>query len=289
MGTHPIFESDFDCLTETKKMITAKLLQRTLVTSAARANFKASDLIVEKSSNLKAKPENPETVGFTDGFTDHMLEIDFDALKGGWGKPKIRPFGPLSLHPASSALHYAVELFEGMKAYRTDNSEVVMFRPDANIARMHKSALRSALPSFDQKEMLECIRALIDIDREWVPDQSDASLYIRPCLIGTEETLGPKPPTKAKCFVIMFPIGTSQSEPISLLADPSVVRACPGGVGSHKLGANYGPTFHPQMKAKEQGYHNLLWLYGPEHLITEIGTMNIMIWWRRKDGKMELL
>jgi len=293
MGTHPIFESDFDCLTETKKMITAKLLQRTLVTSAARANFKASDLIVEKSSNLKAKPENPETVAFGHVFTDHMLEIDFDANNGGWGKPKIRAFGDLSLHPASSSLHYAVELFEGMKAYRSDSGEIVMFRPDKNMERMQRSAIRSALPDFDKAEMLECIRKLVDVDRDWVPDNQKASLYIRPTMIGTEPSLGVSPPTKAKCFVILCPVGpyfsTGGFNPVSLHADPTVVRAFEGGSGNYKMGSNYGPTIYPHMKAIEQGHQQILWLYGPEHYITEVGTMNIMIYWETKEGKMELV
>merc|ERR1712168_1152695 len=148
MGTHPIFESDFDCLTERKML--QRVLQRTLTTTAARANFKAADLIIEKSSNLKAKPDNPETVAFGHVFTDHMLEIDYDTNNGGWGAPKIRAFGDLSLHPASSSLHYAVELFEGMKAYRTDSGEMCMFRPDKNMERMQRSAIRSALPDFDK-------------------------------------------------------------------------------------------------------------------------------------------
>lgn len=261
--------------------------------TSSRVCFKASDLVIEQSKNKKAKPENPETVPFGHVFTDHMLEIDFDANNGGWGTPKIVEFGNLSLHPASSSLHYAVELFEGMKAYRSASGEIVMFRPDMNMKRMHRSAHRSALPDFDMDEMQLCIQKLVDLERDWVPDNPKASLYIRPTMIGTEPSLGVSPPTKAKCFCILCPVGpyfpTGGFNPVSLHADPSVVRAFEGGSGNYKMGANYGPTIYPHMMAMKQGHQQILWLYGDDHYITEVGTMNILIYWKNKQGELELV
>jgi len=159
--------------------------------------------------------------------------------------------------------------------------------------RMHNSAYRSSLPLFDKTEMQECIRALVDVDRDWVPDSSKASLYIRPTMIGTEPTLGVSPPTYAKAFVILCPVGpyfaTGGFNPVSLHADPSVVRAFQGGCGNYKMGANYGPTIKPHTDAMKQGHQQILWLYGDEHYITEVGTMNIMVFWKNTDGDLELV
>lgn len=261
------------------------------VYSPARA-FSASDLVIERTARPVAKPESADNLAFGAVFTDHLLEIDWTA-KDGWGTPTIKPFQNLSLHPASSCMHYAVQLFEGMKAYKKSDGKICMFRPDKNMARMHNSAIRSALPGFDQGEMQKCIQALVDVDRDWVPDSQKASLYIRPTMIGTEPTLGVSPPTRAKAFVVLCPVGpyfaTGGFNPVSLHADPSVVRAFQGGCGNYKMGANYGPTIFPHTEAMKQGHQQILWLYGPEHYITEVGTMNLFIYWKNTDGELELV
>lgn len=260
--------------------------------ASSHASFLASDLVIERNQNPKTKPESADNLAFGAVFTDHMLEIDW-TLEHGWGTPTIKPFGNLSLHPAASCMHYAIQLFEGMKAYKKPNGEVVMFRPDKNMARMHNSAHRSALPLFDQAEMQKCIQALIDVDRDWVPASSKASLYVRPTMIGTEPTLGVSPPTHAKAFVLLCPVGpyfaTGGFNPVSLHADPEVVRAFVGGCGNFKMGANYGPTIFPTTQAIKAGHQQILWLYGPEHYITEVGTMNLMIYWKNKNGEHELI
>jgi|ERR1711937_59492 len=288
MGTHPIFESDFDCLTDMLK----RFISRNVTARRSVASFSAKDLTIERTTNPAAKPADAEKVPFGAVFTDHMLEIDWTA-ENGWGNPQIKPFQPLQLHPAASSLHYAIQLFEGMKAYRRADGEIQLFRPDKNMDRMHNSAYRSSLPLFDKTEMQECIRALVDVDRDWVPDSSKASLYIRPTMIGTEPTLGVSPPTYAKAFVILCPVGpyfaTGGFNPVSLHADPSVVRAFQGGCGNYKMGANYGPTIKPHTDAMKQGHQQILWLYGDEHYITEVGTMNIMVFWKNTDGDLELV
>ncbi|XP_042746609.1 branched-chain-amino-acid aminotransferase, mitochondrial-like, partial [Lagopus leucura] len=146
--------------------------------------FRAAELRVEQSPHPKPKP-SPEHLKFGHNFTDHMLTIEWSRADG-WGPPHIRPFQDLCLHPASSALHYAVELFEGMKAFRGADDKIRLFRPELNMARMGRSAQRVCLPPFDPVELLECIRALVRLEQDWVPHSEAASLYIRPTFIGTE-------------------------------------------------------------------------------------------------------
>ncbi|GAA6083847.1 branched-chain-amino-acid aminotransferase, cytosolic isoform X1, partial [Tachysurus ichikawai] len=147
-------------------------------------SFKAADTVVQLCETRKPKPES-ENLSFGTVFTDHMLLIEWSS-EGGWEKPRIQKFGNLSLHPACSALHYAVQLFEGMKAYRGQDDRVRLFRPMLNMERMLKSAHRACLPTFDGAELLECIRKLVEVDQDWVPHSDSASLYIRPTFLGTE-------------------------------------------------------------------------------------------------------
>ncbi|XP_062472782.1 branched-chain-amino-acid aminotransferase, cytosolic isoform X2 [Pezoporus occidentalis] len=272
-------------------------------------SFKASDLVITPATTLKEKPD-PNGLVFGTVFTDNMLIIEW-SLASGWEKPYIKPLENLSLHPASSSLHYAVEprgqteenlvpmlwlneytLFEGMKAYRGVDGKIRLFRPTLNMERMARSARRATLPHFDQNELLECIRKLVEVEKEWVPYSTTASLYIRPTLIGTEPSLGVKKPTKALLYVILSPVGpyfaSGSFNPISLWADPKYVRAWKGGTGDCKLGANYGSSIYAQQEALEFGCQQVLWLYGEDHQITEVGTMNLFLYWINEDGENEL-
>ncbi|XP_007441991.2 branched-chain-amino-acid aminotransferase, mitochondrial-like, partial [Python bivittatus] len=253
--------------------------------------FKASDLQIELNKHLKPKPDFSKLV-FGKNFTDHMLTVEWNSEKG-WGKPHIKPFQNLSLHPASSALHYSVELFEGMKAFRGSDERIRLFRPMMNMDRMLRSSHRACLPAFDQSELLECIRQLIRVDQDWVPHSNTASLYIRPIFIGTEPSLGVAVSNHALLFVILGPVGpyftTGSFSPVSLLADPRFVRAWKGGVGYCKVGGNYGPTIYVQTEAAKLGCQQVLWLYGDDHQITEVGTMNIFMFWKDHQGDMELV
>ncbi|XP_069493845.1 branched-chain-amino-acid aminotransferase, cytosolic-like [Ambystoma mexicanum] len=253
--------------------------------------FKASDIQIELTKRPKEKPD-PGKLIFGKTFTDHMLTVEWNNEKG-WAKPCIKPFQNLSLHPAISALHYSVQLFEGMKAFRCVDKKVHLFRPMKNMERMHRSALRASLPSFDKAELLDCIRKLIEVDQEWVPYSDTASLYIRPTFIGTEPSLGVAKSNHALLYCIIGPVGpyfpSGGFTPISLLADPKFVRAWMGGVGDSKLGGNYGPTIYVQSIAADQGCHQVLWLYGEDHQITEAGTMNIFVYWTNEQGEEELV
>ncbi|VVC94868.1 unnamed protein product [Leptidea sinapis] len=197
-------------------------------------SFKFDDLQVTLAApyQLQKKPEAID-LGFGKYFTDHMMKINYHRELGGWQKPEISPFEHLSLHPAAKALHYAVQLFEGLKAYRGVDDKIRLFRPDLNMQRMNLAAQRSGLPMFDGEELIKCITRLVQIDQEWVPHSETSTLYIRPTLIGTEPTFGIIEPESALLFVILSPVSayykTNSDGAVSIYADPNVVRAFPGG------------------------------------------------------------
>ncbi|XP_069012727.1 branched-chain-amino-acid aminotransferase, cytosolic isoform X2 [Embiotoca jacksoni] len=250
-------------------------------------SFKAADLVFQLSSAPKTKPD---VVDFGTVFTDHMLTIEWSVTEG-WQDPLIRPFGNLSLHPACSSLHYGIQLFEGLKVYRGADNRLCLFRPMLNMSRMANSAKRACLPDFDQSELLECIRRLVEIEQDWVPHSDSASLYIRPTFISTEPSLGVKKPARALLYVILCQAGSyfhTEAEALSLWADPKYTRAWKGGTGDCKMGGNYGCSLIAQYEAVDYGCQQVLWLYGEDQQITEAGTMNIFLHWINDDGEEEL-
>lgn len=255
--------------------------------------FKYSDLSVRLAApnQLSPKPDGAD-MPFGKYFTDHMLKIGYHRRLGGWQKPEITPIETLNLHPAAKVFHYAVELFEGMKAYRGVDGRIRLFRPDMNMARMNVTAYRSGLPTFEGEELIKAMCRLIMIDSEWVPHTESASLYIRPTLIGIEPTLGVASSESALLYTILSPVG-SYFKPgaggLKLYADPNYARAWPGGVGDRKVGSNYGPTIHVQKEALKHGCHQVLWLYGDDHQLTEVGVMNIFMLYINDNGEKELL
>ncbi|KAK3102307.1 hypothetical protein FSP39_010377 [Pinctada imbricata] len=258
--------------------------------SSTAASFKAQDLHVTQTDQKTQLPDF-NNLKFGQTFSDHILEVEW-SIKRGWGKPSITPMHNLSLHPASKVLHYAVELFEGMKAYKGEDGKIRMFRPLENMIRMNSTAQRSCLPTFDGEELIECMKTLISIDKDWVPDSRTSSLYIRPTMIGTEPQLGVSRPESALLFVIIGPVGAyypTGLKPVTLLADPKYVRAWPGGSGQYKMGANYGPTLSVGQDAEKQGCQQVLWLYGEDQQVTEVGAMNIFMYWINEQGEKELI
>ncbi|KAF8527858.1 branched-chain amino acid aminotransferase II [Hysterangium stoloniferum] len=260
----------------------------------ALPGIQPSKLQVIPNQNPKALPP-PQDLVFGKTFTDHMLTIPWKSTTG-WETPTIRPCksfldGPLALEPSSTVLHYAQTLFEGMKAYRDERGKVTLFRPDMNMKRMNTSAQRIALPTFHGDSFLELIKALVRLDRHWIPQLPGYSLYVRPTLIGTQPAIGVGPPNEALLFVICSPVGpyyASGFKPVALYGTTEYVRAFHGGTGGYKLGANYAPCVVPQMAAAAQGYSQNLWLHGPEHHLTEVGTMNLFVVFRKGDGTLEL-
>ncbi|XP_051890279.1 branched-chain-amino-acid aminotransferase, cytosolic [Pristis pectinata] len=253
--------------------------------------FKASDLEVQMAETLAEKPDINH-LSFGTVFTDHMLMIHW-TLTRGWEKPQIKPMQNLSLHPAVSALHYSVELFEGLKAFRGVDNKIRLFRPMLNMDRMLRSTIRAALPTFDRTELLECIKKLVELEKEWVPYSKDESLYIRPTFIGTEPSIGVKKATKALLYVILCPVGpyfgTEIFNDVSLWANPKYVRAWRGGTGDCKLGGNYGGCLYAQSEAMKAGCQQVLWLYEDDEKITEAGTMNLFLYWINEHGEDELV
>lgn len=265
---------------------------RTIQRFSSSGTFKADDLICQFTKRPGQKPINAEDCAFGKYFTDHMLAVSWDQ-RTGWGRPIIKPLENLSLHPATSVFHYSTELFEGMKAYRSPiNNSISLFRPYENMERMTRSAIRAALPTFDHDELMKCISELIRADQDWVPYSEKSSLYLRPTMIGTEPSLGVTMSRSALLYVILSPTGPYFGKglnSVSLLADPKYKRAGAGMSGAYKLGSNYGPTIRVQELAKKHGCHQVLWLYGDEHEITEVGTMNLFIYWINEEGENELV
>ncbi|XP_042556473.1 branched-chain-amino-acid aminotransferase, mitochondrial [Dipodomys spectabilis] len=258
----------------------------------ASSNFKAADLQVLRTEEPQKKPSPSEPLAFGKTFTDHMLMVEWSGDQG-WSQPRIQPFQNLLLHPACSALHYSLQIFEGMKAFKNQDQQVRLFRPWLNMDRMLRSAQRLCLPTFDKGELLECIRRLIEVDKDWVPEAAGTSLYVRPVLIGNQPSLGVGVASEALLYVILCPVSSyfpgDAMTPVSLLADPTYIRAWVGGVGDYKLGGNYGPTVLVQQEAQKKGCEQVLWLYGPDQQLTEVGTMNIFVYWTHEDGVLELL
>lgn len=260
--------------------------------SRSIATLDPSKLTVKKTDSPKPKlPKEGLLFGKT--FTDHMLRCAWDYEKG-WHAPRIEPYGKMELDPASSCLHYAIECFEGMKAYRGDKGEVRLFRPEMNMARMNSSLSRLYLPTFDGEAMLKLISELVALDKDFIPEGDGYSLYIRPTGISTEPTLGVGQSHSAEVFTICSPVGPYYPEgfkPVTLYATSKYTRAWPGGTGNTKIGGNYAPTILPQMKAAKKGFTQVLWLYGEEGggEITEVGTMNLFVLWINEDGEKELV
>ncbi|MDO5563901.1 MAG: branched-chain amino acid aminotransferase [Eubacteriales bacterium] len=237
-----------------------------------------NELKVTLTKNKKAKPDM-KNVQFGKVFTDHMFVMEYDAEKG-WYDPRIEEFHNFSICPGSAVLHYGSEIFEGMKAYRTSNGEINLFRPSENFKRMNKSATRMTLPNIDEDFALETLKKLVDIDRDWVPKEEGTSLYIRPFMFANDESISVAPISKAEFAIIMSPVANYSKNGLSpqkILIEDSDVRAVRGGTGEVKCGGNYGGAHRAELKAEEKGYNQVLWLDGVERkYIEEVGCMNVM-------------
>ena len=249
--------------------------------------------IIRKNVDPNEDPLKGE-LQFGSTFTDHMLEIKWSEADG-WQKPVISPVHDFVFHPAAKVLHYAQTLFEGMKAYHCVDGKVRLFRPDMNMRRMLRSAKRTDLAEFDEVELLKCLKKLVAIDQRWVPNKPNHSLYVRPTFIGTEPTLGVSSAKESILFVILSPVGSyfkndqNKLEPIALFADEKAVRAWPGGCGDNKMGSNYGPTIKVQQNAVKEGCQQVLWLFGDDQQLTEVGTMNIFVYLINDRNERELI
>jgi branched-chain amino acid aminotransferase len=244
------------------------------------------EIKIVKNPTPAAKPADESKLGFGKVFTDHMFVMDWDKDIG-WHDAQIVPFGNLSIHPASTVLHYGAEIFEGLKAYRTVDGRVCMFRPEENFKRMNNSAERMGLPQFDGEFALQALTKLVELDADWVPHGEGTSLYIRPFMIGNDEHLGVHAVHSAKFYIILSPSGSYYAEglaPVKIMIEQHDVRAVRGGTGEAKCGGNYAASVRAGEKAEEKGFAQVLWLDGVEQrYIEEVGAMNIMF---KIDGKI---
>ncbi|WP_066526453.1 branched-chain amino acid aminotransferase [Corynebacterium bouchesdurhonense] len=218
--------------------------------------------------------------GFGKAFTDHMVSIDWTADKG-WHNAQVRPFGPVELSPATNVFHYGQAIFEGLKAYRHEDGSIVTFRPDQNAARMQHSADRLAMPQLPEELFIESLRQLVAADEAWVPEAGgEDALYLRPFMIGTEETLGVKPSSSYTYYVIASPAGAyfkGGVKPVSVWISEDFVRAAPGGTGDAKFAGNYAGSLAAQANAENEGCDQVVWLDAIERkYIEEMGGMNLM-------------
>ncbi len=236
------------------------------------------ELKIELNSNKKQKPQPGQKLGFGKIFTDHMFIMDWD--KGlGWHDTKIVPYGPIEMYPTATCLHYGQEVFEGLKAYRTPNGEVTLFRPEENFKRMNASCDRLCIPNFDEEFLLEALKELVKLEADWIPNDEGASLYIRPFIFGVEEALGVHPSSKYKFVIILSPSGAyydSGLDPVKIYVETKYVRAVQGGTGAAKTGGNYASSLKAQDEAEKEGYSQVLWLDGVHRkYIEEVGAMNV--------------
>ncbi len=236
------------------------------------------DIKITENLNPSVKPAD-NTLGFGRIFTDHMFIMDYDR-DNGWHDARIVPFGPISLHPASTVLHYGSEIFEGLKAYRRADGGVQLFRPCENIKRLNNSAERLCLPQIPEDIALEVLTTFVKHEADWTPRLEGTSLYIRPFLFGNDENLGVHAVHSAKFVIICSPVGSYYKEgisPVKIMIEDADVRAVRGGTGYAKCGGNYAASSRAGEKAERQGYSQVLWLDGVERkYIEEVGAMNVM-------------
>ena len=235
-------------------------------------------IIKTEAGQLKPKPDDESELGFGDIFTDHMFLMNFESGKG-WFDPRIQPYGNLSLDPAAMAIHYGQEIFEGLKAYKGQDGGIYLFRARDNLRRFNVSASRMCMAQVDVDLAMEGMKKLILLDKDWIPNNQGASLYIRPTMLATEPHLGVRPANSYLFFIILGPVGAYYKEglnPVKIYVEDYYVRSTKGGTGEAKTAGNYAASLLAAEKAKEKGFTQVLWLDAVERrYVEEVGTMNM--------------
>ena len=226
-----------------------------------------------------AKSRLPETdfsnLVFGKVISDHMFVADYK--NGEWTDLRIEPYSSLQLDPANAALHYGQSIFEGMKAYKNEKGEILIFRGDANARRMNESAKRMCMPEIPEEIFIEGLLQLVELDRDWVPSGKGSSLYIRPYMFAMDNYIGVKPSDTYKFIIFTCPVGAYYSKPVKVKVETKWTRATEGGTGAAKTAGNYAASLYPALQAQKAGYDQLLWTDGKSHSkIEESGTMNVM-------------
>ena len=236
------------------------------------------EISITKTTSPKQKPADQSKLGFGNYYTDHMFIMNYDKGEG-WHDARIVPYGPIPLDPAAMCLHYGQEVFEGMKAYRTPNGDIQLFRPEKNMARLNVSNERLCIPLIDEAFCVEAIKELVSLDRDWIPTEPGTSLYIRPFIFAIDPHVGVHPANHLMFVVILSPVGAyypTGLNPVDIYVEQEYVRAVKGGMGFTKTAGNYAASLKAQDEAANKGYTQVLWLDGVERkYIEEVGTMNV--------------
>ena len=233
-----------------------------------------AEIQVTKVENSRLTGLNLKNIPFGKVFTDHMLEADYE--NGEWKNVQIRPYQPLMMAPSNAAIHYGQSIFEGIKAYKHKNGDAFIFRPYDNFHRFNISAERMQMPAVPEEIFIGGMKHLIEMDKDWIPNIHDHSLYIRPFMFASDEMIGVKPSDKYKFMIILSPTGPYYAAPMRIHVEEKYVRAAPGGVGYAKAAGNYGAAMYATNEAKKKGFDQVLWMDATEHrYVQECGTMNV--------------
>lgn len=236
---------------------------------------KTLEIQIHKTTSSKLASTNFDNLAFGQIISDHMFVADYE--DGEWRDLRIEPYAPLTLNPANATLHYGQSVFEGLKAYRNEDGEILVFRGDANQKRLNESAKRMCIPEVPEEIFMEGMGKLLEIDRGWVPAKHGCSLYIRPFIFATDDYLGIRPSKKYKFMILSSPVGQYYAKPVAVKVETTFSRAIEGGTGSAKAAGNYAGSLYPALQGQKAGYDQLLWTDGKTHQhIEESGTMNVM-------------
>jgi branched-chain amino acid aminotransferase len=240
------------------------------------------DIKIQKTENSRLKDFDPSNLKFGHTFSDHIFVADYK--DGEWSDLRIVPFDDFSISPANSALHYGQSIFEGMKAFKNKDEEILLFRPEMNAKRFNNSAERMCMAQVPEELFMKAIKELLKVDEEWIPDTPGSSMYIRPFMFATDNFLGVRPSETYKFVVINSPSGPYYADPVRVKIETEFTRAAKGGTGSAKTAGNYAGSLYPAQQAKKEGFDQLIWTDGATHsFVEEAGTMNVMF---LIDGKL---
>ena len=234
------------------------------------------EIDIVKASSSKIASVDFENLTFGNIFTDHMLICDFK--DGAWQKPIITPYEPFLIDPSAKVFHYGQAIFEGMKAYKDENDDVWLFRPDENFKRFNKSAKRMAMPEVPENIFMEGLKTVVDLDREWVKKGLGNTLYLRPFMIATGHGVIAQPSSEYRFMIILSPAKSYYSGEVKVIIAEHYSRAANGGIGAAKAAGNYSAQFYPTKLANEKGYQQIIWTDDATHTkLEEAGTMNVFI------------
>ncbi|MEQ8688195.1 MAG: branched-chain amino acid aminotransferase [Imperialibacter sp.] len=229
---------------------------------------------ITQVAKSRIKELDMDNVQFGKSYSDHMFMAEY--VDGQWTDLRIVPYGNLSMSPANTTLHYGQSIFEGMKAYKADNGDVLIFRPDKNAARLNKSAVRMCIPEIPEEMFMSALTELLKLDRDWVPNKPGTSLYIRPFVFGNDPFVGIRSSLTYQFIIFTSPAGAYYSRPVKVKVETKYTRAAPGGTGSAKTAGNYAAALYPMVQGQKAGYDQLLWTNAGTHeYFEESGTMNV--------------